>query len=70
MHDSMNWAWRILEYIPKNKKWHDNPETKKKSGLYLPNSEPRFIPDDAIIHTSVQERLDTGKYDPPNLPKV
>jgi len=73
LHNSMNWAWKIAEYLPKQKKWHDHPETKTQSGFYLPQSEPRYIPPDANIHTSVQERIDLSagqaKYDPPNLPK-
>ncbi len=68
LHNSMNWAWRIFEYLPKQKKWHDHPETRKKSGVYIPKSEPRYIPPDADIHPSVQKRIDAGGYSPNNLP--
>ncbi len=72
LHNSMNWAWKIAEYLPKQKKWHDHPETRKQSGFYLPRSERRFIPPDAEIHSSVDERIkvnaDSNNYGPPNLP--
>lgn len=72
LHDSMNWAWKILEYLPKNKKRHDNPNEAKSGGAYIPNSEPRYIPEGAQIHPSVWQRFDAEdgakKYDPDNLP--
>jgi len=69
LHDSMGFWWRLLEYIPKKKKSHDNPAVKKKGGIYLPLKEPRYIPDDAIIHPSVVERVDLNDgYNPVNLP--
>ena len=69
LHDSMTWAWKALEYLPKKKKHHDDPSEKEKGGWYIPLKEPRYIPDDAIIHPSVLERhLKGPDYDPPNLP--
>lgn len=69
LHDSMTWAWKVLEYLPKKKKYHDDPAEKEKGGWYIPRREPRYIPDDAIIHPSVLERhLQGPDYDPPNLP--
>lgn len=67
LHDSMNWVWEIVEYLPKRKLWHDDPEVKKQSGYYLPRSEHRYIPTESKIHSSVQERVDVGSYNPPNL---
>ncbi|EEE35730.1 conserved hypothetical protein [Rhodobacteraceae bacterium KLH11] len=69
LHDSMTFWWKLLEYLPKRKKWHDNPEIRKERGFYIPRREPRYIPDDAVLHPSVQERIDlkTG-YEPTNLP--
>ncbi|OED37070.1 hypothetical protein AB833_24845 [Chromatiales bacterium (ex Bugula neritina AB1)] len=70
----MNVFWKILEYIPKNKKWHDHPEIQKKRGYYLPLQERRYIPPDAQIHSSVTERIKAtensgaAKYLPVNLP--
>jgi len=74
LHDSMGFFWKILEYVPKLKKYHDHPQTKQESGFYLPRKEPRYIPSDSHIDPSVIERIevtaDAGadKYDPPNLP--
>ena len=72
LHDSMNWAWRILEYLPKRKLRHDNPEVSKKGGGYFPRCEPRYIPADAAIDQSVWDRVDAGEaadhYNPGNLP--
>ncbi len=67
LHNSMNWAWAIVEYLPKKKRLHDDPKVKKQSGYYLPRSERRYIPDTSEIHASVSERIGAGSYDPPNL---
>ncbi|SDX55291.1 Uncharacterized alpha/beta hydrolase domain [Ruegeria halocynthiae] len=69
LHDSMTFWWRLLEYLPKRKKWHDNPEIRKQPDFYIPMKEPRFVPIDATLHPSVRERIDlnTG-YKPENLP--
>ena len=38
-------------------------------GFYIPNCEPRFIPDGAFIHESVLMRIAESKdYRPVNLP--
>lgn len=71
-HDSMNLAWRLFEFIPRKvppSSWrHDG----KGGGIYLPKSDPRFIPQDALVHISVEERLNgspaSGPYKPRNLP--
>lgn len=66
-HDSMNAAWRILEWIPRRTpltSWRNAGER----GLYVPRSDPRLIPSGALLHSSVKTRLENGNYDPPNLP--
>ncbi len=69
LHDSMSVWWKLLEYLPKRKKWHDDPQVRKQGGFYLPLKEPRRIPPDAIIHPSVRERIDLqAGYAPGNLP--
>ncbi len=69
LHDSMNWAWKILEYIPKSRARHDNPDVRSTGGVYLPKSEPRFIAEDDLLHSSVNERMDANiGYRPDNLP--
>jgi uncharacterized protein (DUF2235 family) len=68
-HDSMNPAWRILEYIPKFAKYKEWPARQVLLGFYIPNAEPRPIPEDAFIHESVVKRLDAvNEYQPVNLP--
>ncbi len=69
LHDSMNWAWKILEYIPKLKTQHDNPDVRQTGGFYLPQCEPRFISADDQFHCSVEERMEANVgYKPVNLP--
>ncbi|NLS04539.1 DUF2235 domain-containing protein [Rhizobium sp. P32RR-XVIII] len=68
LHDSMTAAWKILEYVPRHVPEHSWREHGNRSAIYLPKSDRRFIPDDALIHVSVKERMDAGAYDPPNLP--
>jgi len=69
LHNSMNWAWRLLEVIPKRAKWRDWPQRPSLLGWYLPLCEPRRIDDGALVHHSVLERMDANPtYRPPNLP--
>src|SRR5262245_9373245 len=41
MHNSMNFAWRLLEWIPKSDKYKDWPKRRSWLGRYIPNCEPR-----------------------------
>ncbi len=69
LHDSMNAAWRLLEYVPKSAKYREWPERETHLGFYIPDCEPRLIPDGALIHESVVKRMDAGLgYSPVNLP--
>ncbi len=72
LHDSMNWAWKLLEYMPRRvpiTSWRKRGDTTR---IYLPLADRRFIPDGARIHQSVIERMSSNKvspsYSPPNLP--
>lgn len=67
IHNSMTAAWWPLEFLPKNRKWKLFPEKSSGSGYYLPRGEPRKIPEGALLHHSVIERMTTG-YKPINLP--
>jgi uncharacterized protein (DUF2235 family) len=68
-HDSMSWAWRILEYIPKVDKYKEWKARKSYLGYYIPDAEPRPIPSDAFIHESVVKRMQAvPTYRPINLP--
>ena len=63
-------AWWILEYLPKSATYKEWPARKVHFGYYIPDAEPRFIPDGAIIHESALQRMDAmPSYRPVNLPK-
>ena len=70
LHVSLTGAWDILEWLPKRAKWKEwHPESKTFLGWYLPMGEPRPIPEGAIIHRSVIERMTKlPSYKPINLP--
>jgi hypothetical protein len=70
LHNSLTAGWEILEWIPKQEKYREWPERKCLLGWYLPRGEPRFIPEGAIIHQSVIDRIaQTTSYRPVNMPK-
>ena len=72
-HDSMNLIWRAVEFLPRRVPSSSWRHGGKGGGIYLPLSDPRFIPEDALIHQSVVDRLNgmpaDGPYRPRNLPK-
>jgi hypothetical protein len=67
----MNWAWKLLEYVPRRvpiTSWRKRGDTTR---IYLPLADRRFIPDGASLHQSVIDRLSSTTappYAPPNLP--
>jgi uncharacterized protein (DUF2235 family) len=70
-HDSMSLAWRILEYIPKSDKYKEWKSRQSYLGRYIPDAEPRPIPENAFIHESVVKRMDAvAKYRPENFPSL
>jgi uncharacterized protein (DUF2235 family) len=70
LHNSLSGAWWILEYLPKSAKYREWPERRAYFGWYIPDAEPRFIPDGAFIHESAVLRMDAlPGYRPVNLPK-
>jgi uncharacterized protein (DUF2235 family) len=52
INNSMTMGWKPLEWLPKSVKLKEWPYRRVLFGFYLPNSEPRLIPDDAFIHHS------------------
>ncbi len=72
-HDSMNPAWRLVELVPRRVPSSSWRRGGKGGGIYLPLSDPRFIPEDALVHASVEARLKGapagGPYKPLNLPR-
>ena len=65
----MTVGWRILEYLPKSDKYKEWNARKSLLGYYIPNAEPRRIPEGASIHESLFERIKAvPRYRPVNLP--
>ena len=70
LHTSLSGAWWLLEYLPKSASYKEWPARKTYFGWYIPDAEPRLIPDGAIIHESAILRMDAmPSYRPVNLPK-
>ena len=68
-HDSMNPAWRALEYFPKKDKYKEWPARKSAFGFYIPDCEPRLILEGALIHQSAIDKIAQDKsYKPVNIP--
>jgi uncharacterized protein (DUF2235 family) len=69
LHDSMTAAWRVLEYLPKKDRYKEWPDRESHFGFYIPDAEPRLIPEGAFIHESVVKRMKAMReYRPVNLP--
>lgn len=70
-HNSMKPGWLPMEWLPKSAQYKEWPQRKTALGVYLPRSEPRFIPDNAFIHSSVIDKIKNDPaYTPPNIPKI
>jgi uncharacterized protein (DUF2235 family) len=70
LHNSMSAAWRVLEYLPKSATYKEWPERKVFLGFYIPDCEPRLIPEGAHVHESVVRRMAVEPdYRPVNMPK-
>jgi uncharacterized protein (DUF2235 family) len=68
-HDSMSLDWRLLEYFPKSDKYKEWKSRHSYFGYYIPDGEPRPIPEDAFVHESVIKRMDAvPTYRPENFP--
>ena len=69
LHTSLRGAWWILEYLPKSAKYKEWPARQAHFGYYIPDAEPRLIPEGAVIHESVVKRMEAmPSYCPVNLP--
>ncbi|MEH2505429.1 MULTISPECIES: DUF2235 domain-containing protein [unclassified Bradyrhizobium] len=69
-HESLRGAWWLLEYLPKRATYKEWPARESHFGYYIPDAEPRLIPDGAVIHESALQRIDAlPSYRPVNLPK-
>ena len=69
LHNSLHGAWWLLEFIPKLAKYKEWPARQTYFGLYIPDAEPRPIPEGAFVHESVVKRMEkVREYRPVNLP--
>ena len=73
LHQSLHGFWWVLEFIPKAATYREWPARHVylggRLGFYIPDAEPRPIPEDALIHESVVKRMDMlPAYRPVNLP--
>lgn len=70
-NESMNWGWKVLEFLPRKKTIFNDAGKKVSSNWSIPLSSPRKIPDGANIHKSVVERYTKNSEEKPiNLPKA
>ncbi len=69
LHQSLHGAWWILEFLPKAAKYKEWPERQAHFGFYIPDAEPRVIPEGAFVHESVERKIKQDpKYRPVNMP--
>jgi uncharacterized protein (DUF2235 family) len=69
LHDSMSAAWRLLEFLPKSDRYKEWKQRRSLFGYYIPDAEPRPIPENAFIHESVVRRMEAvPTYRPVNMP--
>jgi hypothetical protein len=69
-HDSMNFAWRGLEYLPKADAYKEWPARQSWLGHYIPDCEPRLVPEGACLHQSAVDKIaQDPNYRPVNIPK-
>ena len=47
LHNSLRGAWWLLEYLPKSAKYKEWPARQTHFGYYIPDAEPRLIPEGA-----------------------
>jgi uncharacterized protein (DUF2235 family) len=68
-HNSLTGAWRILEWLPKADRYKEWKARRSLLGHYIPDAEPRPIPEDAFVHASVVEKMQAvPDYRPINMP--
>lgn len=69
-HQSLTTAWRVLEWLPKSDRYKEWKLLRSVLGHYIPNAEPRLVPEASWIHESVFRRMEAvSRYRPINLPQ-
>ena len=66
-HVSMNWAWALLEFVPRRVPRQERGLRRAILGWYLPLFSRRHIAAKAAVHVSVRDRAACAAI-PPNLP--
>ena len=70
LHNSMSGPWPALAWPPKRDRFEESMKRTSFWGHYIPNAEPRAIPDGAFVHESVILRTRAvSSYQPINLPQ-
>lgn len=68
-HRSLAGAWWPLEWLPKADRYKEWTARRSLLGHYIPDGEPRLVPEGASIHASVEQRMvAVPAYRPTNLP--
>ncbi len=68
IHKSLNGVWWAAEYSPN---MYKDPDDHWKRKLKIPRGERRRMPEGAVLHPTVKQRMEEDpNYMPPNLPKV
>ena len=69
-HQSLTTSWQALEWLPKSDRYKEWKDLRSAFGHYIPNGEPRPVPENAWIHESVFRRIEAvPHYRPTNLPQ-
>ncbi len=71
LHDSMTWRWKLAEWLPR-RAWSFSLHKRVFAIGSMPpfgQPRPRYIAEKALMHRSVVQRIDSGDYDPMNLPR-
>jgi uncharacterized protein (DUF2235 family) len=53
VHVSLTAPWQILEYLPKSERYKEFKERRSVAGYYIPQGEPRVVPEGSWLHESV-----------------
>jgi uncharacterized protein (DUF2235 family) len=56
IHISLTGSWRLLEYVPKADRYKEFKSRRSALGHYLPQAEPRVVPEGSRVHESVLRR--------------
>lgn len=71
LHDSMTWPWKLAEWLPR-RAWSFTLHKRVFAIGSMPpfgTPQPRYITEAALLHRSVVQRLESGDYQPVNLPR-